>query len=74
MNFPGSPVVKTSPSNAGGLSLIHGQVTKISHATQYGQKKKKKLEREDWGLGKTVLRKRYLVSYLKGQKKFKRQR
>ena len=74
MNFPGSPVVKTSPSNAGGLSLIHGQVTKISNATQYGQKKKKKLEREDWGLGKTVLRKRYLVSYLKGQKKFKRQR
>ena len=61
MNFLGSPVVKTSPSNAGGLSLIHGQGTKISHATQYG-KKKKKLEREDWGLGKTVLRKRYLGS------------
>ena len=74
MNFPGSPVVKTSPSNAGGVSLTHGQGTKISHATQYGQKKKKRLEREDWGLGKTVLRKRYLVSYLKGQKKFKRRR
>ena len=54
--------------------MTHGQGTKISHATQYGQKKKKRLEREDWGLGKTVLRKRYLVSYLKGQKKFKRRR
>lgn len=35
---------------------------------------KGKSERGDWRLGKTVLRKRYLGSYLKGQKKFKRWR
>ena len=56
MNFPGSPVVKTSPSNAGGLSLIHGQVTKISHATQYGQKKKKKVRKGRLGFGKDCVK------------------
>ena len=30
--FPGSPVLKTLPSNAGGASSIPGQGTKIPHA------------------------------------------
>ena len=29
--FPGGPVVKTSPSDAGGGSSIHGQGAKIPH-------------------------------------------
>ena len=32
-DFPGGPVVKTSPSNAGGAGLIPGQGTKIPHAS-----------------------------------------
>ena len=32
-DFPGSPVVKTSPSNAGGMGLIPGQGAKIPHAS-----------------------------------------
>ena len=31
-DFPGSPVVKTSPSNAEGVGLIPGQGAKIPHA------------------------------------------
>ena len=31
-NFPGGPVVKNLPSNAGDVSLIPGQGTKIPHA------------------------------------------
>ena len=31
-DFPGGPVVKTSPSNAGGQGLIPGQGAKIPHA------------------------------------------
>ena len=31
-NFPGGPVVKNSPSNAGGVSKIPHQGTKIPHA------------------------------------------
>ena len=31
-NFPGSPVVKTSPSNAGHSDSIPGQEAKIPHA------------------------------------------
>ena len=31
-DFPGSPVFKTSPSNAGGVGLIPGQGAKIPHA------------------------------------------
>ena len=31
-DFPGSPVVKTSPSNAGGAGLIPGQGAKIPNA------------------------------------------
>ena len=34
MDFPGGPVVKTSPSNAGGAGLISSQGAKISHALQ----------------------------------------
>ena len=36
-DFPGGPVVKTSPSNAGGASLIPGWGAKIPHAS--GSKK-----------------------------------
>ena len=31
-DFPGGPVVKTSPSNAGGAGLIPGWGVKIPHA------------------------------------------
>ena len=33
-DFPGGPVVKTSPSNAGGVSLIPGWGAKMPHASQ----------------------------------------
>ena len=32
-DFPGSPVVKTSASNTGGVGLIPGQGAKIPHAS-----------------------------------------
>ena len=32
-DFPGGPVVKTSPSNAGGVGLIPGRGAKIPHAS-----------------------------------------
>ena len=32
-DFPGGPVVKTSPSNAGGVGSIPGQGAKIPHAS-----------------------------------------
>ena len=32
-DFPGSPVVKTSPPNAGGAGLIPGWGAKIAHAS-----------------------------------------
>ena len=31
-DFPGDPLVKTSPSNAGGACSIPGRATKIPHA------------------------------------------
>ena len=34
MTFPGSPVVKTLPSNAGGEDSIPGQGAKTPHASQ----------------------------------------
>ena len=33
-DFPGSPVVKTLPSNAGGVGSIPGWGAKIPHASQ----------------------------------------
>ena len=33
-HFPGSPVVKASPSNAGGAGLIPGQGANIPHASR----------------------------------------
>ena len=39
-DFPGSPVVKTPASTAGGTGSIPGQGTKIPHATWHSQKKK----------------------------------
>ena len=46
LGFPGSPVVKTLPSNAGGECSIPGQEAKIPHAlgpkTKTLKKKKKK--------------------------------
>ena len=38
-DFPGVPVVKTPPSNAGNMGLIPGTGTKISYATQCSQLK-----------------------------------
>ena len=32
--FPGGPVVKSSPCNAGDTGLISGWETKITHATE----------------------------------------
>ena len=40
-DFPGSPVVKIPHFTAVGMGLIPGQETKILHAMQLGQKKKK---------------------------------
>ena len=40
-DFPGGPVVKTPPSNAGGTGSIPGPGTNIPHAMWYGQKLKK---------------------------------
>ena len=39
-DFPGGPVVKTQPSNAGVVGSIPGQGTEISHAARCGQKLK----------------------------------
>ena len=33
-DFPGRPVVKTSPSNAGGVGSIPGQGAKIPHTSR----------------------------------------
>ena len=41
-------MVKTSPSNAEGTSLILGQGTKILHALRHGQKKKKKNQEKSY--------------------------
>ena len=50
-DFPGGPVVKTLPSNAGGMGPIPGWGTKIPHAVGCGQKlKKKKKKKEKDGL------------------------
>ena len=32
-DLPGGPVVKTRPSNAGGMGLVPGQVTKFPYTT-----------------------------------------
>ena len=40
-DFPGSAVIKTSPSNARGADLIPGQGAKILHAFQQKNKKQK---------------------------------
>ena len=62
-DFPGCPVVKTLPSNAGGMSSIPGWGSKIPHVTQGSKKKNKKptlgLEIY-WGKGAIVLQ---FVSY-----------
>ena len=39
-DFPGCPVAKTLPSNAGGVSSIPGWGSKIPHVMQGSQKKK----------------------------------
>ena len=56
-DFPGSLVVKTSPSNAGGASLIPGQGTKIPHAS--------------WPKYQNVKQKRYCNKFSKNLKKKK---
>ena len=40
-DFPGSPVVKTSPSNAGGAGSIPGWGAKIPHASRPKNQNKK---------------------------------
>ena len=40
-DFPGGPVVKTPPFNAGNLGLIPDQGNKIPHARWQSQMKKK---------------------------------
>ena len=42
-DFPGGPVVKTSPSNAGGAGLIPGLGAKIPYAS-WPEKPKRKTE------------------------------
>ena len=42
-DFPGGPVVVTSAGNAGGMSSIPGQGTKLSHGARRSQKRKKKV-------------------------------
>ena len=39
-DFPGCPVAKTLPSNAGGVSSVPGWGSKIPHVMQGSQKKK----------------------------------
>ena len=46
MDFPGGPVVKTLHFHCRGYEFDPGWRTKISQATQCGQKKKKKKERD----------------------------
>ena len=43
-DFPSSPVVKTLPSNAGGLGSIPGQKAKIPHASRPKKKTKQRTE------------------------------
>ena len=45
-DFPGGPVVKTSPSNAGGAGLIPGWRAKIPHASQ--PKAQKNIKQEEY--------------------------
>ena len=40
-DLPGGPVVKTSPSSAGGVGLVPGQRAKIPHASQPKQQNMK---------------------------------
>ena len=48
-DFPGGPVVKNPPSNAGDMSLISGWETKISHASEQQSPSKLQLE-SPWAL------------------------
>ena len=41
-DFPSGPVVKTLPSNAGGMDLVPGQGIKVPHPTGCNQKLKSK--------------------------------
>ena len=43
-DFPGGPVVKTSPSSAGGAGSIPGQGAKIPQTSQLKKKTKHKTE------------------------------
>ena len=41
-DFPSGPVVKTLPSNAGGMDLVPGQQIKVPHPTECNRKLKSK--------------------------------
>ena len=60
-NFPGNPVVKTSPSNAGGPGSILGWGDKIPHVFQPRKKKTKQT--------KTIKQKQYCNKFNKSFKK-----
>ena len=45
-DFPGSPVVRTSPSNAGGMGSIPGQGAKFPHASP---PKNQNIKRKQYG-------------------------
>ena len=47
-DFPGGPVVKASPSNAGGVVSIPGQWAKMPHALQPKQTNKPKKKKKKW--------------------------
>ena len=46
-DFPSNPVVKTLPSNAGGLGSIPGQKVKIPHASRPKKKKKNRKQKTE---------------------------
>ena len=41
-DIPGGPVVKTPPSNAGGVGSIPGRGTKVIHVVKCSQEKEKR--------------------------------
>ena len=59
-DFPGGPVVRTSPSNAGGVGLIPGGRAKIPHAS-WPKKRKEK--------NQNIKQKRYCNKFNKDLKK-----
>ena len=53
-DFPGSPVAKTLPSNAGGAGSIPGRGAKIPHALQPKNKRMKKMKNKTEAIFKQI--------------------